>query len=571
MNTKIIRLLSNADWRLYAAVFLLLLLLYLPAMLVGLALDDHLFHMTVNGKFYTGGSSPFHIYTFFPGDPNQLRAMMDTGILPPWWSDLTLKIHFFRPLSSLTLWLDHGMHLPIWLQHVHSLGWYVALLGALALFYRSIFTDVGNDTTRIVVATGVLALVLYALDDAHGLTVAWLANRHSIIATTFGLLALWRHERYMRGLGPAWQGPALFMVALCAGETALAMLGYFLLRTWKTPKKLCPYVVIVICALGLYKMGGYGTQGSGTYVNPLELPLEFMSAVLLRWPTLIGAQLGLVSSNIWLSVPTTSWLRPAIALSGFLLLSIVLYAIRPWHSHELWLFGGALLSLVPMCSIFPHDRLLLVAGIGIAPIVARYLLQGSRGAFWWFMFLTHIVLAVVMLPVQIQVSGNYIEKANNAIQQSPQPPNGGRQTVIVNGPSLALGPLYAPTSFSMEQTGASEWLFLISMAHSSHVVTRVDRYTVDVEAAFFTTVFERTFRSKRKPFSVGDEIRMARVTVQILAVDPKGSPRRVRFVFSDDPSRLHWLYWKDDRYQVFTLPEVGEQVEIPEPESYPLL
>ena len=68
--------------------------------------------------------------------PSVNADLMDQGIIP-WWSVADVRITFFRPLSTLTHWLDF----QLWpesheMMHVHSLLWYGGLCVCLRFWMQ---------------------------------------------------------------------------------------------------------------------------------------------------------------------------------------------------------------------------------------------------------------------------------------------------------------------------------------------------------------------------------------------------------------------------------------------------
>jgi len=194
-----------AGRRLPAVAAMLAFTLTLPAIGNGWSFDD-LPQRLILLQHPLAGAPPSAMFTFLDGDPDRTRTLIDLGTLP-WWTDPEIRASFWRPITVWTHRLDYAL----WpdfaaLQHLHSLLWLVALVWIAARFYRSLFG-----------ATWVagLAALLYALDDAHGFPAGWLANRNALVATTFGLLALWIHDRWRRsGWRPgAWLGPGAFVAA----------------------------------------------------------------------------------------------------------------------------------------------------------------------------------------------------------------------------------------------------------------------------------------------------------------------------------------------------------------------
>ena len=110
------------------------------------------------------------------------------------------RMSFWRPLSSLTHVLDH----VLWprsfvLAHAQSMLWFAALLAVVAVLYRRFHVP----------WIAHLALLLYALDDARGWVLGWVANRNALVAATLAFAALAVHDRVRRdGWRPGlWLAP----------------------------------------------------------------------------------------------------------------------------------------------------------------------------------------------------------------------------------------------------------------------------------------------------------------------------------------------------------------------------
>ena len=112
--------------------------LTLPSLWAGLYLDDYVLWATASGASALRDLFPpsLDMFAFIDGDPGRTRQMMDRGILP-WWTFEAARLAFWRPLTSLTHWLDFAL----WpdrpaLMHLHNVVWFAALLVVLALTYR---------------------------------------------------------------------------------------------------------------------------------------------------------------------------------------------------------------------------------------------------------------------------------------------------------------------------------------------------------------------------------------------------------------------------------------------------
>ena len=307
-----------APWAPWAIV-LLSLLLTLPALGGGWSADDFVHRIVLNGAQDFGPRHPLlDLFTFLePGAWNQ--ALAERGLLP-WSSDPDTRISFFRPLSAATHYLDA----VLWpesapLQHAHSLLWWgLALLGV-----RWVTQDTGPPWVAA------LALLLFAVDDAHAVPIAWLANRNVLICLTLSTLALGLHQRgkLVWALGP-------MALALCASEAAIGAAAYIvaweLTRGDARPKallRLAPLVLLIGLWRLLYNRAGYGAQGSALYLDPIRSPLAFATASLERGPILVLGQWLGPPIEIWmLSEP---WLRWALAGTGWALCIGLLWALWP--------------------------------------------------------------------------------------------------------------------------------------------------------------------------------------------------------------------------------------------------
>ena len=183
---KIIR---RNERRLPLLAALLGILLALPSLWVGFAVDDLFFLMTFKGTpGMEGLDQPiWNTFSFSEGNPERNLLRMEHGIMP-WWAVEGWKVDLWRPLASLTHWFDYQIFderpFPM---HVHSLLWYGILCFTAAILYRRM--GLGSW------AWG-LAALLFAVDGGHGVAVGWLSNRHALISTLFGVLTLLAHHHW---------------------------------------------------------------------------------------------------------------------------------------------------------------------------------------------------------------------------------------------------------------------------------------------------------------------------------------------------------------------------------------
>ncbi|MCF6286911.1 MAG: hypothetical protein L3K26_17240, partial [Candidatus Hydrogenedentes bacterium] len=140
----------------------LAILLTLPSLWGGFALDDYVFLSTFRGTpdMPMLEQSIWDTYTFSEGDLARNRLRMERGILP-WWAVEGWKVDMWRPLPSLSHWLDFSLFGEnSFLMHLHSILMYGIACMAVGLLFRSLLGR-----------AAVIAGLLFAVDAAHGMTV----------------------------------------------------------------------------------------------------------------------------------------------------------------------------------------------------------------------------------------------------------------------------------------------------------------------------------------------------------------------------------------------------------------
>jgi len=104
--------------------------------------------------------------------PARNAELMDLGAIP-WWTLEGVRVAFFRPLSTLTHWLDY----QLWpnsdgLMHAHNVLWYGGLCALVVVFYRRFL---GHTPTAG------LAALLFAGSVAHLSGLGSIAGRNVLI------------------------------------------------------------------------------------------------------------------------------------------------------------------------------------------------------------------------------------------------------------------------------------------------------------------------------------------------------------------------------------------------------
>ena len=585
MWLRFVRLLEHPRFRWIAAA--VGCLLCAPAVGAGLVGDDYLWWLMLERQGPLGQGLPplLHMYNFIPGGL-EADVLQSSGMLT-WWAHPELEIAFFRPLSVATHLLDHAIApRGFALQHLHSLLWYAASILVVGALYRRIF-----PAAPAVVG---LALLLFAVEDAHAMNAGWLANRHALISMVVGTLAVLAHLKWRDGGGVSWLFVALVVLAagLCCGEATLGAAAYLVAwqltldrSSWRRRlMAIAPYAVLVGVWRLLYDHYGYGVHGSDLYIDPGQNPLAFTLATLLRWPLL---QLGQ-----WLQVAVdAATFLPPHALYSLVAVSIVVCGLLGWFFAPLlrqsaearfWALGMSL-SLIPLCAAFPMDRLLVFAGVGAFALLAMQVERlgwlsaaevprGPRLRRWLTagLLLLHLPLAALLLLGRTGTLTTFDAIFRAGADTAPEGPEvTGQSFLFVSGHEFPV--VYTSLVRWVEGRAAPQSTALLASFASDNRIERLDEYTllIEPELGFLAADLDRLERSLDPPFAVGDRIAMPDFTAEVRSVTEDGRPRSVTFRFGrplDDPS-YRWLQWGMRGAEGFDLPAVGAVVVV---ETVPL-
>jgi hypothetical protein len=557
--------------------------LALPTVWMGFMSDDYTHLLILDG--FPALGSPFDLFRFAGGNDAGMRRMTEEGPYP-WWTLPELKLAFWRPLSSALAVLDYrlfGRTAEAW--HLHSLAW---ALGVVALF--------GALLRRFLPgAVGALALLLFAIDDAHVMPTAWIANRNAFVAAAPALLGLWMHLEW-REARRAWALPvslAGFALGLMGGESALGLfayvLAYELLGARGTPAErvrgLVPVALLGLGYLVFYKLSGYGAFGSGSYVDPVGETGRFLVTAAGRIPALLGGLLLGVPADLWVVGPGSRPVLVALGLLGVGLVALLVRAAWPGltedeRRHCRWLFTGAFLSLLPQAAVFPSNRLLLLPSLGSAVAVAVVLVHVRREwARGWrpkrlvagagVLALVHLVLPPLLWPAMVwglNVMGERMEQSLQVTERELDRARLPEQRVVTLAMPEPIHGMYAPIVLVARGMPKPRAWWGLTFSPEPHVFTRTGPASFELaltRGRFLTSEFEHIFRGPTHPLPQGAKVSLKGMEVTVLEADA-GGPKRVGFVFDtplEDPS-LVLLHWRDGALRRFTPPAEGLQVSL---------
>lgn len=562
---------KHARWSL-ALILALGVLTFLPAIRSPFLLDDYLHQSMVDGVF-PSKRGPFDLYDFVSDGDRTVLA--DRGILP-WWIHPKLTIRFFRPLSSALLWVDHslaGSH-PL-LLHLHSLAWWVAAVFAARALYRRFFSD------RVVL----LATAIFALAPCHTLPLAWLANREALVSLTFGALGLVAYTRFReeRRLRDALLSAGMFLLSVLGGEYGLAIGGYVLAFEVFRRKDslgarfvgLLPFATPTIAYLVVRSRLHYGTLGSGFYSDPLSAPWTFLASAPRRLMTLLADTWLTVDAETW-SPSTPTWVLGAVFLvaAGALFIPLRRVFVRidePTRRTASWLVLGSAIALVPTLAVVPSSRLLGVAYLGVAAVVALLLdhvwfpskapsvrdeILVNAAVLLGFAHLIHGPVTAWLIGRHFHESAVEFPTHTAGLRDILHDP-ARSDVVLVRG---LAGQFFAPFALDEQGRPPARWRVL---AHAGHVlVVRTDARTLRLATPKNKTLFPagagNLFRSPDVPFAVGDEVEAPGMRITIEAIGAEG-PYQASFEFDQnvDDGAITWMVEDRDGFKEAVLPSVG--------------
>jgi hypothetical protein len=564
------------------AVAVLSLLLLIPALGGGWQLDDWFHRSRILGH---GDAHPLQVFVPYDGRPEHNRAQMEAGTLP-WWASPDLHLAFFRYASTLSMLLDY----ELWpdhpaLMHLHSLLWLAAAVFAAALLYR-----------RVLGPTWVagLAALLYAVDDAHAIPASYLANRNALIAACFGFLSVLLYARWRErgGRWGPWASAALLALALAAGEMGVATVGYLAAyalaldrgRLRERVLRLWPHGLVVAAWVLVYRFGGFGSHGSGFYLDPLHDPVGFVAGFARRAALLLMGQWTPVPAELGLVFAPGS--RAAQELGLFSLVVVVALAalLIPLfvRSRTARFWGlGVLFSLVPIAAVGPENRLLGFVGLGAMALLAE-LVQAAFGErpagatrIRWRVLARGAV--VVLLPLhllaapllgieRVELQDDASSRMLRAIASVPSDSGIRKQElVLVNPPDHIYLVTAIPVVRELEGLPNPRWIRALSTGSALEITRSGSRaLRVRFPQGFFLNRFSRYVRSRGDRFRAGERIELPGLTVEVESLGAQGAPEQVRYTFPlrlEDPS-LRWMIWRDGTYMPWSPPAIGATVKL---------
>ncbi len=577
---------------------------------VGLGSDDFAHHAMISHT-YPVSRSPFDLFAFVSGSPEETERLMRHGAVP-WWCHPDFRLSMMRPLPSALIVLDYALfgRNPV-AFHLHSLLWWALLMVSVALLLRELLPA----------SLAAAAVLLFAVEEAHTVPVLWLANRNALVCLTFGTAGLWAHVRWRRrGERAAFVlSLLLFGLALLGGEWSLPVFGYLFayeLLGSDRPRRerllaLLPAGAPVLLFLLAQTLLGYGSRASNLYVNPLDDPFDYLVEAAQRIPVLFADYfLGLpailwqtgspwratilswkvIPAPVWKALPDWRFWHLALGVAA-VVIAVLLYrwatrGQKQQLKREIdWLLLGAFLSLLPVICSIPASRSLLPASVGAFPLVGLALLGlfratrkaislrrhpralGALGLLLAGLYL-QVFLPAQRAPEQIAFHGALFRDVEQWVLRAEMDVKTieGQEVFLVNGIEHTSS-IFGPFVLGFHARPVPRSWRILSAAPRAHDIVRTADNQLEMQVLGDTMMgfdLETFYRAERLGFARGDAVQTGGMRVEITNLIA-GKPSVVRFTFDREleyPGYL-FLHASGRGLRRFNPPPVGEKVRLP--------
>lgn len=554
--------------------------LHAPSLRTGFYVDDYVHQLALEGEL---ALEPWALYDF--GSAADWTSPEDDGGSLPWWTSPDWRIRFFRPLSSLALWLEHatfGRWAPGY--HLASLTLHALLLVLVHAWMCALGLARGP-------ALG--ALALFAASGATLVPVGWIANQNAlleVLLTTAAALV----ARRGRGTASVAVALALAAGAVLAKESGVAAL-VLLAWIWITgagsrtalpsaPARLsAPTARAGAAAAALLAIGyaaflvaaGYGTK-SAFYATPWGGPAE-LARYFARLTTLATAGgLALVTPFPLDIVGWRTELAPAVGALGLALVApLAVWTARRVRGHPaaVPLFVWLVATLLVQGAAPASDRLLLgpaVASSGLLALaIARARERGPRRARAVARLLVAsagVASALAVVAQGIVVSRLAAETRRTVLAADVGPPQLGRRDALVMQAPSGLLAFSAAATWAVESGDRDVRFAIFQAGRRGFQWTREDERTLVVRSAdepFLTGPFEIVYLADDGSLATGTRWRTSFFDVEVLEAEDRGL-RAVRLRFTRPlDARVRLLVWRDERFVALEPPAPGASASVP--------
>jgi len=540
---------------------LIAVLISLPALGLGFMSDDHVLAWQL-----AQGAEPWGLFKVAEPELSEFRA---TGAIA-WWASPRFAVSFFRPLASLSHYLDFLLWPnAAWLMTLWNVLLYGLCALVVALLYRRLM-----PSPRL----ASLAAFMFVINEAHAMSVGWISGRNTVLALLGSLTALYCHVRAREERRRVFTlfgtlSVAFALLSAEAGSWALCLLFAYALvlesGSWSARlSSIAPQLTVGALWTVVYLASGSGVHGTSFY-RELGAPFRTILEGILDLPLALVSLFGPGVIGFALMTPTH--------VARLFALPVALLCVRlVWPSRELrqqrcfrFFVVATFACLPPTFLAIAQDRTLMGASLGAFGWIALAIDRAASHAGLASRLRRGVLLGIhvfLALPMFVMNLGSVLrfENGSQALVSVIEP---GRDVVLINSPVELLSdyafailgrasrPHAPPLSLHQLYAGGSElWL------------ERVDARTLDVTATrgWGYVPLERIFCAPEDLPRAGTEIGVRNLTIRVLSSTPDGRPERVRFTFPTalESHERQWLMWRGTAPLALQPPRLGERVRV---------
>ncbi len=531
-------------------------------------------------------------FNFF--DANELRfdAQKKYGVLP-WWINDNAKLHLFRPIASLTHWIDYQLW-PDSLTLMHATSLLLLILAYLAalLLYRSLEPKPWLAFS---------AFILFFIDVSMIFPLTWLASRNIILVIGFTALSLFFLQRSYGKPSSLILSLLCFAASILSAEAGITTFGFILaylliLDKRKTPIKIA-ILLLFLSLIALWKVGyimaGFGSTDVGNYLDPLNEPLDFFLQCFTQYPLLLVNSLTGIEGFVG-SLYTSFF--------GFTLIVLLCFACYRIQQRALWFWFCALLfSFIPYLALpATAPRFTVLPHLATAAIFAHLLFtpatriakskfgRNSYRVLLCLIICLHLLISPLIIMTTSLLAANTNLMSHSTTNQNYnrfEPTNIKNKHLIILQSAdpfrLMFYPYKAtfyrePLAASIQQIAPATSSLIIETLSSRHL--RVDiphgliltgkevqqqldstgRQLLPRDYDFYGFFYQGHYKEK-----IGNRHSFDAYTITINALNKKNQVTQldITLKYPYDSNHYYWMTWnsQSSQYQHIQLPEIREK------------
>jgi len=561
-------------------VFLLGVLVQLPTLGVGFFADDYVHQLALEDESGLVPMPRWNLYDF--RSAGDWEAFGQERGAFPWWTSADWKVRFFRPLTSLSLWLDHALFAD-WAPGYHATSFFLWI--ALLLLVHRLFLAL-----ELPPRAALLGLLLFVLSDASSVPVGWIANRNSLLEALGSTAAL---LLVLRGRGVP--GPGAIAGALAAATAAAlskesGALAFVLIAValWMRGRSSAGpelararagallALLFLAAHLAFLARAGFGTR-SLFYATPWIDPGRFAGNLFLLATGGVLSLVGPFSLDLAMLFPAV---RTGLVLAGVLLgWPLALWIARGARGRS----GAGLLALWTVLFLLPQggvvgaDRLLFVPSIGAAGLGALFWLaererwrehsRARRALLFALAASATLGSGAFLLLQNVALAGMASHVRTKALATEVGPRELGRRDVVVLQTESQMQAFTLGATWHVERDDPLVHFWLLQSGPRALCWTRIDERSFELEsrgAPFLSGPFEQVYLSSPPPPPAGTRFETPLFAVEALESDASGLCRiRVELARSLDDPALSFVRPVEGVLTRIAPPPVGGSLELP--------